>query len=115
MEGVQTFDRVELRTAEMRGDIAGRIDADDGAELMIDAETTDLVATDELLTRVRRALGNPEAHPVGLLGAGSFRGHWAGTTSTPIFSGRFTGENIRFFGVDWIPRFRSRRFSAAHC
>jgi len=101
VEGVQTFDRVELRTAEMRGDIAGRIDADDGAELMIDAETTDLVATDELLTRVRRALGNPEAHHVGLLGSGSFRGHWGGTTSTPIFSGRFTGENIRFVGVDW--------------
>ena len=99
--GVQMLDRVELRTAEMRGDIAGRIDADGGAELTIDAETTDLVATDELLTRVRRALGNPEAHPVGLLGSGSFRGHWGGSTSVPILGGRFTGEDIRFVGVDW--------------
>ncbi len=100
-EGVQTFERVELRTAEMRGQVAGRVDVDDGAELTIDAETTDLLATDELVTRVRRALGNPEAHPVGLRGSGSFRGHWGGTTSLPVFGGRFAGDDIHYVGVDW--------------
>ena len=100
-DGVQTFERADLQAATMRGQVSGRIDVDGRADLLIDAETTDLVATDHLFTRVRQAVGNPEAHPAGLIGSGSFRGHWGGTTSLPIFRGRFSGRDIRYVDVDW--------------
>jgi hypothetical protein len=100
-DGVQTFEKVELETPEMNGRVSGRVDVDDRADLSVEGETTDLVATDDLFTRVRRALGNREAHPAGFTGFGSFRGRWAGTTSLPIFQGRFTGRDIHFVGVDW--------------
>jgi hypothetical protein len=100
-QGVQTFEEVDLRTPEIRGRLSGRVGVDDRAELSVDATTSDLVAADDLFTRVRRALGNTEAHPAGFLGSGSFRGRWEGTTSLPIFRGRFRGRDIRYVGVDW--------------
>jgi translocation and assembly module TamB len=100
-DGIQTFERVELTTPEMNGRVSGSVDVDDHADLSVEGETTDLVATDDLFTRVRRALGNREAHPTGFTGSGSFRGRWRGTTSLPIFQGRFAGRDIHYVGVDW--------------
>ena len=85
----------------MRARVSGRIEVDDQADLSIDGETSDLVATDDLFVRVRRALGNAEAHPTGFLGSGSFRGKWLGTTSLPVFEGRFTGRDVGYSGIDW--------------
>lgn len=100
-DGVQTFERVELQGAQMRGAVTGRVGVDGAADLVVEAETSDLVVADHLVTRVRRAVGNVEAHPAGVVGSGSFRGHWGGTTSLPVFSGRFTGGDLRYVGVDW--------------
>jgi translocation and assembly module TamB len=100
-DGVQTFEKAELATPEMNGRVSGLVDLDNNADLSVEGETTDLVATDDLFTRVRRALGNREAHPAGFTGSGSFRGHWGGTTSLPVFKGRFTGHDIQYVGVDW--------------
>ena len=100
-EGVQRYERVDLRAPEMHGLASGRVDVDERADLSIEGQTSDLVATDDLFTRVRRAVGNPEAHPAGFVGSGSFRGHWGGTTSLPVFQGRFSGQDIRYVGVNW--------------
>jgi translocation and assembly module TamB len=100
-DGTQTYETVELETPEMSGRVSGIVGVDNQAELSVEGETTDLVATDDLFTRVRRALGNREAHPSGFVGSGSFRGRWEGTTSLPIFQGRFTGRDIQYVGVNW--------------
>jgi len=99
--GVQTFERAELRTPEMSAEVGGRIGVDDTAELAIEGETSDLVATDDLMTRVRKALGNAEAHPIGFSGAASFQGQWRGTTALPVFEGRLSGRGIRYSDIDW--------------
>ena len=67
----------------------------------VEGETDDLAATETVLTRLRRALGNPEAQPAGFAGRGGFRGQWRGTVDWPVFEGRFQGEDIRYAGVDW--------------
>ncbi len=100
-DGVQTYERADVSTPTMRARVSGRIEVDDSADLSIDGATADLVATDRLFTRVRQALGNAEAHPTGFAGAGSFRGQWLGTTSLPVFAGRFTGTGIRYSDVSW--------------
>jgi len=100
-DGVQTYEKADLQTPEMRAQVSGRIEVDNRADLSIDGETTDLVATDDLFTRVRQALGNAEAHRTGFMGSGAFRGTWVGTTSLPVFRGRFTGRDIRYSDIDW--------------
>ena len=49
-----------------------------------------------LLTRCRRALGNPEAQPAGFSGAGRFRGAGAARLDWPVFEGRFEGDEIGY-------------------
>jgi len=71
------------------------------ARLAVEGETEDLGATEALLTRVRRALGNPEAQPAGFTGRGRFRGLWRGTVSWPVFDGRFEGEDVGYASVNW--------------
>jgi hypothetical protein len=100
-DGVETWERADLRTPAMSGRVSGRVGADDRAQLRVDGETSDLEATDDLFTRVRRGLGNAEAQPAGFSGQGSFHGQWLGTTSYPVFEGRFAGHGVHYVGVDW--------------
>ena len=101
VDGLQTLERVELHTPEARAQLQGRVFADDRADLSVDAESTDLAATDDLLTRLRRALGNAEAQNAGFSGGGTFLGRWRGTLEVPVFEGRASGRDIGFLGVVW--------------
>jgi hypothetical protein len=100
-QGVQRVERSDLRTPTTRVRVVGAIQADDRADLALDADSSDLRAADELLLRVRRALGNSEAQALGFTGAGLFRGRWKGTLGAPIFEGRFSGQEIGYSGVVW--------------
>ena len=99
--GRQTYERAEVRGPGMNGRVSGEVDAEDRARLEIEGTTEDLEAAEGVFTRVRRALGNPEAQAAGFTGAGAFRGLWRGTLDWPIFEGRFEGENVGYGGVDW--------------
>jgi hypothetical protein len=100
-DGVQTYERADLHTPLMQWRVTGSVDLERRASLAVDGETTDIAATDALFTRVRRALGNPEAQAAGFSGSGAFHGRWRGTTDWPIFEGRFTGQDLGYLGVDW--------------
>ena len=99
--GVQTIDKADLRTPTTHAVLAGRIERDERTDLSVDAESTELQATDDLLLRLRRALGNPEAQPTGFAGTGTFQGRWRGTLRAPVFSGRFSGQDISYLDVVW--------------
>ncbi len=94
-DGRQTYERALLRGPGMQGSVSGEVDAEDRARLEVDGETEDLAATETVLTRVRRALGNPEAQPAGFSGGGRFRGSWRGTLDWPVFAGPLRGRGRR--------------------
>ena len=100
-KGVQTFTALDLRTPTTTLRAAGRIEADDRAALDVDLAASDLAAADDLGARVRRALGNAQASPVGFSGRGTFAGRMRGTISNPIFDGRFTAPAVAYLGVSW--------------
>ena len=100
-DGRQTYERAEMRGPGMSGRVSGEVDAEDRARLEVEGTTEDLEAAEVVFTRVRRALGNPEAQAAGFTGAGTFRGLWRGTVDWPIFEGRFEGESVGYGGVDW--------------
>jgi translocation and assembly module TamB len=100
-QGVERVERADLRTPSTRVRVAGGVERDDRADLALDADSTDLAATDDLLLRVRKALGNAEAQELGFTGAGVFRGRWRGTLGAPVFEGRFSGQGIGYSGVVW--------------
>ena len=100
-KGVQTFAALDLRTPATTLRAAGRIEADDRAALDVDLAASDLAAADDLGARVRRALGNAQAAPVGFSGRGTFAGRMRGTISNPIFDGRFTAPAVAYLGVSW--------------
>jgi hypothetical protein len=100
-DGEQRLERADLTTPHTHALLRGRIARDDRTELGLDAESTDLGATDDLLLRLRRALGNPEAQRAELSGSGVFRGHWRGTLDVPVFEGRFSGRDVGYLGVVW--------------
>ncbi len=100
-DGRQTYERALLRGPGMTAHVSGEVDAEDRARLEVEGETGDLAATETVLTRVRRALGNPEAQPAGFSGGGRFRGSWRGTVDWPVFEGRFEGEGVGYAGVGW--------------
>jgi hypothetical protein len=99
-DGRQTYERAEVHGPGMSGRASGEVDPEDHAHLEVEAESNDLEAAEAVLTRVRRALGNPEAQAAGLGGGGTFRGLWRGTLDWPVFEGRFEGP-LRYGGVDW--------------
>ena len=101
VDGQQTLERVDLRTPEGRAQLQGRVLTDDRTDLSVDAESTDIAATDDLLTRLRRALGNAEAQNAGFSGVGTFLGRWRGTLGAPVFAGRISGRDIGYLGVVW--------------
>ncbi|HEY7516017.1 MAG TPA: hypothetical protein VIC87_16125, partial [Vicinamibacteria bacterium] len=100
-DGVQTVRKADLRTPEGRALLEGRVDAEDRTDLAVTADSSDLAATDDLLTRLRRAIGNAEAQKAGFSGEGSFQGRWRGTLDVPVFEGRSSGRNVGYRGVDW--------------
>jgi hypothetical protein len=100
-DGRQTYERADLRGPGMSGRVHGEVDAEDRARLEVEADSEDLAAIETVLTRLRRALGNPEAQPAGFTGRGGFRGHWRGTLDWPVFDGRFEGDDVGYAGVNW--------------
>jgi len=100
-DGVQTVERADLRTADAHARLQGRVLPDDRTDLSVDVETADITALDDLLTRLRRALGNPEAQKAGFSGGGTFGGRWRGSLQVPVFEGRFSGRDIGYRGVAW--------------
>src|SRR5258708_1307587 len=78
-KGVQRLEVADLKTPETRARLQGRIEVDDRADLALDGESTALSATDDLLRRFRRALGNPAAQLAGLAGSGRCLCRWRGT------------------------------------
>jgi hypothetical protein len=99
--GRQTYDRADLAGPTLRGHVTGEVDAEDRARLDVDAESEDLASAEAVLTRLRRALGNPEAQPAGFTGAGRFRGLWRGPIDWPVFEGRVVGRGVGYAGVAW--------------
>jgi hypothetical protein len=99
-DGRQTYERAEWRGAGLSGHVSGEVDAEDRARLEVEGTVLDLEAAEVVLTRLRRALGNPEAQAAGFKGAGTFRGLWRGTLGWPVFEGRFEGD-VGYGGVDW--------------
>jgi autotransporter translocation and assembly factor TamB len=99
--GVQTVESADLRTPSTDARLKGRIERDERTDLAVDAESRDLAASDDLLVRIRQALGARDARKAGFTGAGSFRGRWLGTLSEPVFQGRFAGEDVGYLGVQW--------------
>jgi autotransporter translocation and assembly factor TamB len=100
-DGLQDYDRLELRGQGLRAALSGQIDPSGRARLALDAETADIAAADAALVQVRRGLGNAEAQPSGLTGSGSFAGRWRGSVDWPVLEGRFAGSNVGYLDVDW--------------
>ena len=101
VDGLQTYERVELRGPGLRGRLSGAVDASSHSNLGLEADAADLAAADAVLVQLRRAVGNAEAQPAGFSGSGSFRGRWRGSVDSPVFEGRFSGEDIGYGGVGW--------------
>ena len=100
-DGLQSYERLELGSRHLTARVSGDVDALDNARLELEGETDDLAEIEALLTRWRRALGNPEAQPAGFTGRGRFRGRFGGTLDWPVFEGRFTGAELGYAGVLW--------------
>lgn len=99
--GVQAVELAELRLPFAALRLQGRVGLDDSADLEVDAESTDLAAADAALQRVLQALGGGQPTPLGVRGAGAFRGRWKGTLADPLFEGRFSGRDLEYRGVLW--------------
>ncbi|MGE5124736.1 MAG: translocation/assembly module TamB domain-containing protein, partial [Betaproteobacteria bacterium] len=100
-DGLQSYERVELRGPGLRARLSGEVDRSDQASLALDGEAADLAAGEAVLLQLRRALGNAEAQPAGLSGRGAFHGRWRGSLDWPVFEGRFSGEDVGYAGVEW--------------
>ena len=101
VNGVQAVERAELRTPSTDARLQGVIERDNRADLALDAESRDLAASDDLLARVRQALGARDPQKAGFTGTGAFHGRWLGTLSDPVFQGRFSGQDVGYLGVGW--------------
>ncbi len=99
--GLQRVEKADLRTPATWARLEGTIGVDDRADLALDGDSSDLAATDDLLARLRRALGLKDPRPFEVAGSGTFRGRWRGTLSVPVFEGRFSGQDVRYLGVSW--------------
>jgi translocation and assembly module TamB len=100
-DGFQSIDLADLRTPETLVRLKGHIEKDKRTDIAVDANTVDLAAADDLMRRIRRALGTADAQLAEFEGRGSFRGRWRGTFSVPVFEGRFKGRDFSYLGVNW--------------
>jgi translocation and assembly module TamB len=100
-QGRQKVEAALLRTSTTRATLSGHVETDGRADLALDAESSDLAAADQMLLRLRAALGAVGAQPAEIAGAGSFRGRWRGTVTAPLFEGRFAGQEVAYLGVTW--------------
>lgn len=100
-DGVQFVEHADLRTPTANAVLAGRIEVDGRSDLTVEADSRDIADSDDLLMRLRRALGTADAQRAGFSGSGSFRGSWTGTLKEPVFAGRFSGDEIGYLGVVW--------------
>jgi translocation and assembly module TamB len=100
-DGAQVVEESEFRTPNTQARLRGAIALDKRTDLEVDARSTDLAASDLVLTRLRRALGTEDAEPVGLSGSGTFQGRWRGRFDDPVFQGRVSGADVGYLGVVW--------------
>jgi len=100
-EGMQTVEAADLRTPTTQLRLKGQVQEDRRVDLMVDGESRDLAAADDLGRRLRQSLGTAEAQLAGVSGAGGFRGHWGGTLEVPVYEGRFTAQQVGYLGVSW--------------
>jgi translocation and assembly module TamB len=100
-EGAQRLEHVALETPAMQALLRGRIARNDRADIALTASSSDLSASDDLILRIRRALGNARAEPFAVAGTATFDGHWRGTVTAPIYDGRLKGAELKYANVDW--------------
>jgi len=100
-QGRQRVEAADLRTSTTRATHSGPIEPDGRADLLLDAESSDLNAADQVLLRLRRALGAAGAEAAEVAGAGAFHGRWRGSVTAPVFEGRFAGQDVAYLGVGW--------------
>jgi hypothetical protein len=99
--GTQQLQHAELFAPATTLRASGSIAPDDRLDLAVDGDAGDLAAADDLAMRVRRALGNAHALLSGFSGAGRFVGRCRGTLGMPSFTGRFSGQDVGYLGVQW--------------
>jgi hypothetical protein len=81
-------------------ELEGRTAFGDRARLPFHVTSSDWQESDRLLAGVMTAFGNPTA-PIAIGGAGTFDGTMTGAFRRPRVEGRFSGEHVRAWDVDW--------------
>ena len=81
--------------------VDGRIGTDRRLAVALDLSSEDLISTDHMGARLRRAFGTPQATPLGLSGKGVLSGDISGTLADPLVTGTFQGTDIAYLGVKW--------------
>jgi hypothetical protein len=81
-------------------ELEGRTAYGDRSELPFHVTSADWQESDRLLAGVMTAFGNP-TRPITIGGAGTFDGAMRGAFRRPRVDGRFTGEHVRAWDVDW--------------
>ena len=99
--GHQRIDLAELETATTTARFDGQIALDRTTDLALSVTSSDLRASDELIRKLRYAVGVDDVALVGVSGSGRFDGRWLGSLSAPIYRGRFIGPDFGYLGVDW--------------
>jgi hypothetical protein len=81
-------------------ELEGRTAFGDRSRLPFHVTSGDWQESDRLLASVMTAFGNPTA-PIAIGGSGTFDGVMTGAFRQPRVEGRFTGEHVRAWDVDW--------------
>ena len=81
-------------------ELSGRTAFGVRSQLPFHVTSGDWQESDRLLAGVMTAFGNPTA-PIAIGGTGTFDGTMTGAFRRPRVEGRFTGEHVRAWDVDW--------------
>ncbi len=100
-EGHQRLDITDLETPTTAARLGGEIALDRTTDLDLSVTSSDLRASDDLIRRLRYAVGIDDVALVGVSGSGRFEGRWVGSLRAPIYRGRFTASRLGYLDVDW--------------
>jgi TamB, inner membrane protein subunit of TAM complex len=89
-----------VATSDTYIELEGRTAYGDRSEMPFHVTSADWQESDRLLAGVMTAFGNP-TRPITIGGAGTFDGIMRGAFRRPQIDGRFTGEHVRAWDVDW--------------
>jgi hypothetical protein len=89
-----------IATRDTYVELQGRTAFGDRSELPFHVTSGDWQESDRLLSGVMTALGNP-TRPITIGGSGTFDGTMRGAFRRPRVEGRFRGEHVRAWDVDW--------------